>query len=181
MARKKGMTIELKIDCLKERRRGSRIKFGMPGKGRKTYFVDEMKQAKKDACRGKFSFEETHMKKLELNEEQIEMLHDCNVYDDLSKISCKDVHEYMIYNDGYTDGKCLIFFENHRGGPAHEQDKFIYYIGGEKEAELVARWVGVSVWTVGEKLWRFCDADDEDNLYDFESDGSEDEDEDNEE
>ncbi|MFA5750618.1 MAG: hypothetical protein WC895_05415, partial [Candidatus Shapirobacteria bacterium] len=105
------MTIELKIDLVKERRRLSRNTFGMPGKGRNTYFIDEKKQSKKDACRNKFSLEEyIHVKKLDLEDEQIEVLEEYDVVGELSKITGKSVHEYMIHNDAYTDGHYLIFF-----------------------------------------------------------------------
>lgn len=47
---------------------------------------------------------------------------------------------------GYTDGEYLIFFEEHRGGNHRNQTKYIYNMGGENEAGVVAKFNGVTVW-----------------------------------
>lgn len=52
MKRKKPtLRIVIKIDQAKELRRASRIKFGLPGKGRKINHPDQKKEANRKACR----------------------------------------------------------------------------------------------------------------------------------
>jgi hypothetical protein len=68
------------------------------------------------------------------------------------------------FGEAWTDGEYLYFFhgERARKGLEHEQRRFIYFMGGENDAYLVAMWQGVSVWggmsegrlSFGAQRWR---------------------------
>lgn len=61
-------------------------------------------------------------------------------YEPLNRIMGEKIN---LHGSAYTDGReYLVFF-----GDRSLQDRFIYYMGGEREAELETRWGGVSVYT----------------------------------
>ncbi len=90
----------------------------------------------------------------ELTPDQFEMLERVGINaDSLKLIPGKSIHAYMISDIGWTDGEYLVFIDI----PMSSQKKFLYYIGEENDAELVAHWQDVTVWgNVEGRMERFA-------------------------
>lgn len=89
------------------------------------------------------------MENVEINPEQVEVFDELGIdYTGLTKIEGKRLHSFAIGNTAYTDGEYLIFFDELGGGSARDHDRFLYYMGAERERELIAKWQGVTVYEI---------------------------------
>lgn len=104
----------------------------------------------------------TNTVELKLSEEQKAFLEHYGIHDveRLHKIPGEKLHSYMIYNDAYTDIDYLIFFDDYDGGDDQQQKKYLYYMGAENEAELLARHLDITIYHEidSSRLMRYIDS-----------------------
>lgn len=101
------------------------------------------------------------MNKIELTDEQIKVLDEefgIQYPDMLREIPGKKLHQYMVSSTAWSDGEDTLIFVDETGS---EQKQFIYYAGLERDAELVMRYKGVSVYTGVGEMERYLDQEEE--------------------
>ena len=78
-----------------------------------------------------------------LTSEQADFLDELGIHPhELSLISGDQLHPYAIAHSAYTDGERLVFF----GVSGDSRAKYIYYMGGENEAELTTLYKDVAIY-----------------------------------
>jgi len=78
-----------------------------------------------------------------IDDELIELLGEFGInHRELRLISGKQLHPFAIGYSAYTDGERLVFFDVNGDSRA----KYIYYMGGENEAELTTLYKDVAIY-----------------------------------
>ena len=78
-----------------------------------------------------------------IDDELIEFLGEFGInHRELRLISGKQLHPFAISYSAYTDGERLVFFDVNGDNRA----KYIYYMGGENEAELTTLYKDVAIY-----------------------------------
>ena len=84
---------------------------------------------------------------LTLTPAQKKALEEANVdVDELVAIPGKKLHSMVFLPDAWSDGKNLVFF----GTKQAAEEKFLYYMGAERDNEHVLRTKDMSVYVLGE-------------------------------
>ena len=90
-----------------------------------------------------FSSHRGEIEMSKLTPEQIDFLDELRIDNrQLSLIKGVRLHPFMIYHSAYTDGERLVFFDVNGDNRA----KYIYYMGGENEAELTTLYKDVAIY-----------------------------------
>ena len=82
----------------------------------------------------------------DLTLKQLEVLRETGTLppEELTVIEGTNFHSYMVDGRAYTDGTFLIFIDEETS--PRSQTKFLYYMGAENEAVILARYQGVTIY-----------------------------------